>query len=208
MFTKLQAPHNFTHVGSTTYYIDDCTSTQDILKNLLSENNPIGTAVIADRQSQGRGRHGNTWVDTGHPQLFTSISLKPTFPTRQLPMINLLIALCAVEVLNTKCNIDRIHVKWPNDIYLKQKKVGGILSELIQIKKETTIVIGFGLNLSGSFKNTPLENKATSFLEHKYHIERFGFFWHWIEFINEILDQPHDAIILWMKKYFDKYASR
>jgi BirA family biotin operon repressor/biotin-[acetyl-CoA-carboxylase] ligase len=108
-----------------------------------------GTAVWSHEQTQGRGQRGNPWLSETGKNLTTSIILFPTFITadRQFE-----ITMCAaLSVLDTVEHFTGLkgNVKWPNDVYLENKKCAGILIEnTLSGKNISTSIIGIGLNVN------------------------------------------------------------
>lgn len=122
------------------------------------ENVKDKTFVVAQCQTNGRGRLNRSWVDLGCGNLFASLILKPSDTFKEIyPNLTqyLSVVLCKVfEKYNLKPQI-----KWPNDVLINEKKIAGILSETVmQGKILKGIVLGFGVNLKSEeadLKNIP-----------------------------------------------------
>ncbi|PID51511.1 MAG: biotin--[acetyl-CoA-carboxylase] ligase [Pasteurellales bacterium] len=106
-----------------------------------------GSICIAKTQTAGRGRRGREWIaPTGN--LNYSLSWHyPISANLALPPLSLIVSLMAIESLQQQ-GIQDLSIKWPNDIYHKGKKVGGVLIELKTIPPNIYLVIGIGINLS------------------------------------------------------------
>jgi BirA family biotin operon repressor/biotin-[acetyl-CoA-carboxylase] ligase len=104
------------------------TSTQDVARDL-----PIGSIVIADHQSTGRGRLDHRWEAPRGTALLVSFVLAPH------PLLSLAAGVAAAEAAGKG-----VHLKWPNDLMLSGRKVGGILVESSPAKA----ICGIGINLS------------------------------------------------------------
>lgn len=130
-------------------YIPKTSSTNDYLKELLSENGLAeGTIVCTSFQTKGKGQRGNLWESAKGENLLFSIVLYPSFiPANEQFIITQLISVAVKEFLDKQ--IEDVTIKWPNDIYWKDKKLGGILIEntLIDNGIECS-VIGIGLNIN------------------------------------------------------------
>ena len=113
---------------------DEVTSTQDIAVAALVDE-PI--LVVAGRQTEGRGRSRRTW-ESAPRAMAASLALRPTWDIGSWPLIPLVAALAAADVLEGNVNL-----KWPNDLLAGEDKVGGILVE----GSEGVLVVGCGLNL-------------------------------------------------------------
>lgn len=137
-------------------------STNDYLKE-LSRNQIVEnfTAVVANKQTKGRGQIGAAWVSEEGKNLITSILIKDILQdVDEIFHLNVAIALSIFEVLKAN-DLPNLAIKWPNDIMSEQKKIAGILIEN-SIKSDGKIesVVGIGLNVNQkSFENLP---KASS----------------------------------------------
>lgn len=119
-------------------------STSDRLQALMHEGAPAGTVVIAQAQTQGRGQQGRTWVSSPGG-LYLSIGLRPDLPAIESARLTLGCAWGIATVFRHE-GIP-LDLKWPNDLLLNGKKLGGILTE--SRLRGTTIhqvVVGIGLN--------------------------------------------------------------
>lgn len=128
-------------------WIKETRSTNTLLSS-WSRWLPDGTAVIARSQSAGRGQRGNSWEAEPGKNLTTSILLKcRDVDIRESYYLSEAVALATVDLLND-CGI-QADVKWPNDIYVDNRKIAGILIEnqLNGTKIERTIA-GIGLNVN------------------------------------------------------------
>ncbi|MGD1048702.1 MAG: biotin--[acetyl-CoA-carboxylase] ligase [Candidatus Krumholzibacteriaceae bacterium] len=107
-----------------------------------------GTLFIAGRQTLGRGRKGRRWLSSPGMSLTFSLLLRPKKKEEGLTAI---LALSVVEALGA--DLGGLAIKWPNDIFLKGKKLGGILAE----SKDDAVVIGLGLNVNERRGDIPAE---------------------------------------------------
>lgn len=119
---------------------------------------PHGAAVVADRQTAGRGRFGRTWNSPGGKGLYLSVILR-TENVPQLPRLSLLAALSAARGLE-HAGAPKIQCKWPNDLLIQQPngqrvKVGGILCESRTDEHGRRTVIGIGINLNHTAEDLP-----------------------------------------------------
>jgi len=163
--TPLYLPHLRTKkLGRVAYHFADVGSTQDHLKQMALEGASEGTVVLADRQLSGRGRQGRRWFSLPQPQIFSSILICPPVPRENLPIVNIVAGLAVAEALQIQ-GVSDVQIKWPNDVFLKGKKVAGILSETIELPKSrqaTAIILGIGVNVLGKMEDFPeeLRNRA------------------------------------------------
>lgn len=145
------------------YFFEEIDSTNNFCKTLAKEDFSNPTVVLSDTQSCGRGTKGRSWTSPKGAGLWFSILLKPNFPPKFLGSIPLLTATAIYESLS-EFGI-KSGIKWPNDIFIKDKKVCGILTEsnLSNNKIEYLIVgIGINVNLSLNDFHPELQDKATS----------------------------------------------
>ncbi len=125
-------------------YLPETTSTNDVAKNLTDLE--FYDVIVADLQTAGRGRGSNTWTSaTPGAQLFSSWIFDVKSPPQ--PIISPLLGLAIYKSLRHKFEKLLWNLKAPNDIYLNNKKVGGILVESISVQKKHRVIVGFGLNV-------------------------------------------------------------
>ncbi|HEX9475119.1 MAG TPA: biotin--[acetyl-CoA-carboxylase] ligase [Candidatus Dormibacteraeota bacterium] len=108
--------------------LESVTSTQDVARDL-----PIGSVVVTDHQTAGRGRLSHRWEAPPGTALLVSFVLPPN------PLLSLAAGVAAAEACG-----ERVRLKWPNDLLLGGGKVGGILVEASPAKA----ICGIGINLS------------------------------------------------------------
>ena len=105
------------------------------------------TLVSAAHQTDGRGRLGRTWSDVTDGSLLCSIVLRPALPPSRAGLLSLLAGACMAEAIRTTAG-RRVTCKWPNDLMLREEKVGGILLESsIEDDVLRYVVVGIGVNL-------------------------------------------------------------
>ncbi|QTE35170.1 biotin--[acetyl-CoA-carboxylase] ligase [Mucilaginibacter gossypii] len=138
-------------VGQNLVTIKQVDSTNSFLKNLLSNSKPVpeGTVIMAEEQYAGRGQQQNTWHSEPGKNLTFSILLKPRFlPVEAQFDLNRAASLSVYDALHPLLG-DRLKIKWPNDIYYGDRKLGGMLIEnTIQGAQLKDSVIGIGLNIN------------------------------------------------------------
>lgn len=146
---------------------DRVDSTNEAAMSLCGEAVPQhGTVVIADSQSKGRGRLGRSWLSPPRKNVYLSMVLLPDLAPRDAPLLTLLAAVASAEAIRRQCNAPAA-IKWPNDLMLGGKKVGGILTEMrTDPDRIRCSVIGIGLNVNARTGDFPPELReiATSLL--------------------------------------------
>lgn len=123
-------------------------STSDLCASLAAAGEPDGLAVLALRQTAGRGSRGRDWASPAG-NLALSVLLRPTGPAAEAGQWALLAAVALVEALTHHEPAAPLSLKWPNDVLRSGKKLGGILidSAAGQGGRLDWLVIGFGANL-------------------------------------------------------------
>ncbi len=144
---------------------DSTESTNDDAKALARSGAVSGSFVIADAQTQGRGRAGNTWHSPPGANLYFSLLLRPRFDAAMAPafalVAGLVVAAAVEERLGTGAPAAR--VKWPNDVFVGEKKISGILIEAqLRGSELGSLVVGVGVNLSTREFPPELSSVATS----------------------------------------------
>lgn len=135
--------------------IEETASTNTLLKELIrSVNGRCFSVIRARRQSGGRGRLGRSFFSPGGG-LYFSAAFPLCGKETHIPFLTLLCGLAASEAIQELGGLET-EIKWPNDIMIGEKKLGGILCELVS-GKEPTAVAGIGLNLNLCDSETPPE---------------------------------------------------
>ena len=125
-------------------------STNDVAARLAAEGAPARTVVLADRQTEGRGRAGRRFASPSGG-LYASLLLAAH--AEDLPgRVVALVAVAAAEAVEAATGF-RAEIKWPNDVWLARKKVGGILLE--STDPDRPVVAGIGLNLHAVPRGLP-----------------------------------------------------
>lgn len=133
--------------------VEECTSTNDLAWEELERKSPV--LVVARRQTKGRGRQGRVWVSTNTGNLYASFLFFPS--ELYLSWLPLAAGVAAMEALEELFSRTELHgtnflsnarLKWPNDLYWEDSKLGGILCESrFSGDRCLGAVVGIGLNL-------------------------------------------------------------
>ncbi|MDR6564313.1 MULTISPECIES: biotin--[acetyl-CoA-carboxylase] ligase [unclassified Arcicella] len=128
-----------------------CHSTNDIAAEIIQSGNNVfeGMVIITDNQTAGRGQRGNVWEASVGENLTFSLILKPNFlKASEQFKLNVAVSLGVLDCLSEYID-DDLKVKWSNDIYFQNQKMGGILIEnTLQGYQIGFSVIGIGLNIN------------------------------------------------------------
>ena len=101
--------------------------------------------IISEHQTMGRGRLGKTWSSPSSGNIYMSIYSKETINTAPLSLI---VGLISANVINSMIQTKDVGLKWPNDIILAKKKIGGILIEKEVMGANINNIVGIGINLN------------------------------------------------------------
>ena len=126
------------------FYFPVLGSTNDEARKFLSARE--GTVLVADRQTKGKGRLGRKWFSPPGG-LYFSVILKPRKAPKDLYKLTILAAVACARAIKSTTGLSAA-LKWPNDIMLEGKKVGGILTEGATRDKVSGIIIGVGINIA------------------------------------------------------------
>lgn len=128
--------------GGVLYGYSVCDSTMERARALIREDAGEGTLVCAVRQTQGRGRLGRRW-ESPEGGAYFSLILKPARPPREIPQLSLVAGLSVAEAIRAVTGLAP-SIRWPNDLLLMQRKVGGLLVEA----KDGAVILGVGVNVT------------------------------------------------------------
>jgi BirA family biotin operon repressor/biotin-[acetyl-CoA-carboxylase] ligase len=122
---------------------------------------PEGVCIVAREQTAGRGRLDRSWRSPKDAGLYFSIILRPRIEKNRWPLIMFMAALAASDALIKECGL-RTDIKWPNDLYVDGRKIGGILAEVVDTDGAMAAVVGIGINLFSSVLDETIRDSATS----------------------------------------------
>ncbi|MGE0268800.1 MAG: biotin--[acetyl-CoA-carboxylase] ligase [Candidatus Omnitrophota bacterium] len=151
-------------IGRNYIHYDMLSSTMDNAFQMGVSGAQEGTVVCAEGQTKGRGRMERPWSSPKGKGLYFSLILRPSIFPADAAKITLFSAVAMCEALSRSTSLN-IHIKWPNDLLINNKKVAGILTELsAEMDRVRFMVIGAGVNVNTSIKQLP--DSATS-LKHE-----------------------------------------
>lgn len=187
------------HLHNKIIWLAETESTNLYATELLKQNAANETAIVAAYQTKGKGQQQNIWESEAGKNILVSwicypVMLKP----EELFYLNKVITMALVEFLQQQFNINA-KIKWPNDIYVGDKKIAGILIEnTIQGKYIKHAIVGIGLNINQDKFSNLINQKCTSakLLTEKEYVVN--------EITLHLLHHLHTAIELLMNKRFQK----
>lgn len=150
-------------IGKRIHCYETTDSTMDVAHRLAAAGEPEGSVVVAEGQSQGRGRLGRRWFSPKSKGIYASVILRPSLRLSEVPRVTLVTAVAVSRAIQAETGL-KPEIKWPNDILIHGKKVAGILTELnAEVDRVNYIVVGIGMNVNSGKNQMPAH--ATSIAE-------------------------------------------
>lgn len=157
---------NTKFIGKSIHFLPSCHSTNTIASDLLRTHNAVnGLIVITNEQTAGRGQQGNTWLSAANLNLtFSVIFLPDSYFIADSFYLNIISSLAVSKTIERLLpEGKKVFVKWPNDIYIEDKKISGILIEnTLRSDKINSVVMGIGINVNQLVIDLP---HATSLIQ-------------------------------------------
>ncbi len=207
IFTQLiQTNLRTKELGKTIEYYNRLDSTNTEAWELVEKNKNHGTIVITENQTNGKGQKNKTWGMVPGKSLVFSLILTKNYPIDHSGIICLSVSLALIESLN-KRGLDA-QLKWPNDLLIDGKKIGGILCETkIEKNKIKNMVIGVGVNVNESIAEhdeSIQKNLTTMFEVSKHPHQRELIVAEFINsfelMLNKLSTEPNQIIEEWLDK--------
>lgn len=151
-------------IGRSVYFFESVTSTQKVAKEYAMNGAKHGTLIVADEQTEGRGRMVRKWYSPKGTGIWASFILRPDIQIQHAPQLTLLSAVAVVQAIKKVTHITP-EIKWPNDILISGRKVCGILTELqAEEDRIQSVILGIGINVNQDENDFSAEiiKKATS----------------------------------------------
>lgn len=148
--------------GKHIYHFFKTDSTNRVAFELGHAGEPEGTVVLAEEQSAGRGRAGRTWHSERAAGIYVTLLLRPKLAPVQAPLLTMMAGLSAHAAVEAVTGL-AVDLKWPNDLIIRGKKAGGILTEMhAEPGMVRFVVVGIGLNVNQERFPGELASLATS----------------------------------------------
>lgn len=144
-------------LGKTVTYLPECHSTNDYLAQLtLKQQLSHGDVVVTDFQSKGKGQRGNSWISERGKNLLFSFLLKPHFlGIGDAYLLNIIAGLSVARLVKKFNSALNCTLKWPNDVFIEDRKIAGILIETSLSNQFENAIVGIGLNINQSYFPMP-----------------------------------------------------
>jgi BirA family biotin operon repressor/biotin-[acetyl-CoA-carboxylase] ligase len=134
-------------------------STQTLAKTAFKTGKNEKTLFLVRKQTQGRGRKTRKWISSPDGlDISMSLLIPVSKPLKNIAIMSLIGGISVVQTLREMTSCD-FRVKWPNDIFFQDSKVGGIISELCVTQSNATVIMGIGLNVNSSVDEILIEEK-------------------------------------------------
>ncbi len=149
-------------MGQSIYFYEETDTTNNRARELALEGAPEGTLVVAEKQTDGRGRRGKVWESPLGTGIWMSLVLRPQIMPAEASVLTLLCGLATAEAIEAETGLS-VGIKWPNDILINGKKAVGILTEMDCEMSEVHFVIpGIGINVNTASFPPEIADIATS----------------------------------------------
>jgi BirA family biotin operon repressor/biotin-[acetyl-CoA-carboxylase] ligase len=134
--------------GKHIYHFFKTDSTNRVALELGHAGEPEGTVVLAEEQTAGKGRAGRAWQSERAAGIYVTLLLRPRLAPVQAPLLTMMAGLSARTAIEVQTGL-AADLKWPNDLILGGKKVGGILTEMhAEPSQVRFVIVGIGLNVN------------------------------------------------------------
>ncbi|MFC1808132.1 biotin--[acetyl-CoA-carboxylase] ligase [Candidatus Omnitrophota bacterium] len=181
-------------LGNNISYHETIDSTNKAAFDLASKGVKEGMVVIAERQAKGKGRLSREWVSPKYAGIYMSVILRPKVLPFDAPKLTLLAAVSTATAIKAITG-SQLLIKWPNDILLNKKKVGGILTEMdAESDSVNFIILGIGINVNTKLTDLP---KGASSIYEETQIKHSR-----VELTSSILESLEAYYLLFQKEGF------
>ena len=155
----LLLPCEFPDLRQKIHHFQEISSTMDVARELARKGAQEGTIVIAETQSQGRGRLSREWFSPKGGIYFTII-LRPKISPINAPRLNLMASVAVAKAIRKLFGL-KAELKWPNDVLIAGRKVCGILAEM-EAEIDAVNFVNLGVGINANFSVSQFEERATS----------------------------------------------
>jgi BirA family transcriptional regulator, biotin operon repressor / biotin---[acetyl-CoA-carboxylase] ligase len=148
--------------GKHIYHFFKVDSTNRVALELGHAGEPEGVVVLAEEQTAGRGRAGRSWHSERATGIYVTMLLRPPLKPVQAPLLTMMAGLSAHAAIQAQTGAI-VDLKWPNDLLIGGKKVGGILTEMhAEPSQVRFVIVGVGINVNQEKFPADLASIATS----------------------------------------------
>lgn len=158
---ETKGPECCTVIGGRILHYSSLPSTNGTVMEQAKNGAPEGLVVVADAQTEGRGRLGREWFSPEAQGLYFSILFRPRCSVERLALLPLVVGVGVARGLE-KLSVENVGVKWPNDVQISGRKVAGVLVESRTAGANVFAAAGIGLNVNNREFPPELAGRATS----------------------------------------------
>ncbi len=159
---EIQAGLGTKQIGKRIHILSQAASTNEVAFHLALKGAEEGVVVLAESQTKGKGRIGRSWESPAGVNIYLSIILRPRIVPGKTPLITLMAAVACAEAIEEVAGL-LPGIKWPNDLLLEGKKLGGILTEAdMELDRINFVVVGIGINVNMTRTSFPASIKETA----------------------------------------------
>lgn len=154
---ELQASVGEGRIGRRILVLESTSSTNDFLLRMLTPELPEGFVVFAEHQTGGRGQRGNRWDSAPHLGLWFSFLLRLNLPLTESARLTEWTAKAIARTVARETGLEP-RIKPPNDVYVGERKVSGVLVETTSARgRITSAIVGVGVNVNQQLEDFPME---------------------------------------------------
>jgi BirA family biotin operon repressor/biotin-[acetyl-CoA-carboxylase] ligase len=144
-------------IGRRIIVLESTASTNDFLRQMLTPELPEGFVVFAEEQTAGRGQRGNRWASASHLGLWFSLLLRPILSLPESVCLTNWAAQAIATAVRNETGLEPA-IKLPNDVYLSDRKIAGVLVETkARAGAQCDAIVGLGINLNQAREDFPAE---------------------------------------------------
>ncbi|MDP9253579.1 MAG: biotin--[acetyl-CoA-carboxylase] ligase [Verrucomicrobiota bacterium] len=159
---NLRAALRDPYIGNRIVVVQETTSTNDLVWQMAQEKVADGLVAFAERQTAGRGQRGNRWESEPHHGLWFSILLRPKIGPAESARLSTWAAQTVATTVQEQLRI-KARVKPPNDVYVKERKIAGVLVEMRVEKDGAYLAIaGIGVNVNQNIEDFSEELRTSA----------------------------------------------
>ena len=190
--------------GKEVYAFRETSSTSDVAAALAGGGAEEGTVVVADRQTEGRGRMGRSWESAPGVGILMSLILRPRIPPMDVPRVTITAAVAVSELLKEEVGFEA-PIEWPNDIVVSGRKVCGVLTEMVaEQDRVESVILGIGLNVNhteNDFSPELRDNATSLYIEAGVKYDR-------TELLQRLLERLEQLYDMLQEGRFDEIVDR
>lgn len=148
--------------GKEIIFHESIDSTNKLAMELAEKGIPHGAVIIADRQIKGKGRLGRIWFSPPKGNIYMSVIVRPEMEPKDATLLTIMSAIACAGAIRSSTGLEA-KIKWPNDLMVSGKKIGGILTEMKSDQDRIIFaVIGIGVNVNVRLDAFPPEVHAVA----------------------------------------------